>query len=92
MMCFHVFPFPLQFRRSAGNIFMPMYTVLERENSLLAHFTFLLLDYAPLAVVSVPTLLCVGLVGVAMYISGKGWGDKGYERSSGVFQVGTGVW
>eukprot|EP00116_Pleurobrachia_bachei_P008674 sb/3468936/ len=66
-----------------------MYAVTERENPLLAHYTFLLLDYAPLAVVSVPTLLCVALVGVAMYISGKGWGDRGYERSSGVFQVVT---
>ena len=74
-------------RDTASNIFLPMYAVIERESPEWAYYFFILLDYAPLVLVSMVTLLCTGLVGVSACISEKGWEDKEFRTSVGVFQV-----
>ena len=74
-------------RETAANIYLPMYAVIERSSLDWAYYFFIGLDYAPLVLVSMPTILCTGLVGVAAYISDKGWEDKEYRTNVGVFQV-----
>ena len=74
-------------RDTAANIYLPMYAVIERESPEWAYYFFILMDYAPLVLVSMPIILCTGLVGVSAYNSEKGWEDKEYRTSVGVTQV-----
>lgn len=75
-------------KQTAANIYLPLYAVTERESPGWAYYYLILLDYVPLVLISLPTVLCTVLVGVAVRISGAGWENREHRISVGVFQVG----